>query len=220
MTKIASTIYSKFNFFSRKRQLKHMPALNDVVEDTEHFQTRGSKILKAISIASESTTTKPPIMRSIRNEHYFTCFNNSDRAVTDLHETGRKKGKFQQQQQQKQQQMEDFKENVSTSENESQNKVKRLKYLKRTIELALRKRSDNKGSFAVNMVTYLENKNKPISNINEKGYKGKDNIICCLAASSSRVPGHDDRSRSSESTCVSHDFTLRVIDEEIAYFNT
>jgi hypothetical protein len=219
MTKIAATIYSKFSFFSRKRQSKHIPVPNDDVEDTEDFRTRGSEILKALSIASESITTRSPTMRRIRSEHDFTCFNNSDKTVTDLHKTG-KKSKFQQQQQ-RQQRMEDFKENMSSSENEWQNKVKRLKCLKRTIELARRKRLDNKGSFPVNMVTYRDHKNKTISNINEKGYKGKDNMICCLAAtSSSRVPGHDDRSRSSESTCVSNDFTLQVIDEEIANYNT
>ena len=108
---------------------------------------------------------------------------------------------------------------VNVTKQKSSNKVKKLKHLKRVIELARRKRFDNKGSFAINMITYRDHKNKTSPNINENGEKGKDSVADCPAASSIRGSGCDDRSRSSVSTCLSNDFTLQVIDEEIVYYN-
>jgi len=220
MKTIAAKLSLKFNIFSRKRQFKHIPVPNDDFEDIENFRTRGSEILKSIPIASESTTTRSPSIRSCSKNDY-ALFNTSDKTETDWHETDKKVSKFQQQQKKKQQQqrIEDFKEQKSSNGSERQNKVKKLKHLKRTIELARRKRLDNKGSFAINMVTYRDHKNKTSPNINEKGEKGKDSVADCPAANIIMGSGCDDRSRSSVSTCLSNDFTLQVIDEEIVYYN-
>ena len=210
MARIASTIRSRLNFFSRKRQFQHKPIQNEDAEDTEDFRTRGSEILKAITTAPESTPTRSPTAR-VCNEHDSTCINSSGKIEKDLHDVDNKVTNHQDEHKR----LQDIKESTDSNGNEWQNRVKRLKHLKRTIELARRKKFDNRGSFAINMVTYRDHKNKTCPNVNGKGYEEKGSI-----ASSIRSSGHDDRSRSSESTCITNDFTLQVIDEEIAYNNT
>jgi hypothetical protein len=211
-------IFLTFNF--RKRRFKHVPIPDDNFEEIEDFRTRGSEILKAITTAPEPTTTRSPTTTRDRHEHKSTSSSNSNENEKDLHALDKKGNKIQQQQQQqqkRQQRIEDSKEDMSSSSTEWQKKVNRLKYLKRTIELARRKRYDNEGSFAINMVTHRECKNTTNANINEKGIKCKDKIFNCSASRSGGISGYDDRSRSSATTCVSNDFTLQVIDEKIAY---
>ena len=194
-----------------------MPIENEDVEDIDDFRTRGSEILKAITTTSEFISTKPPSTRAY-NEKNSTCVRNSCMSETELQKTGREVTNSQQHE--KELLMHDFKQNTILSGNERQNKVKRLKYLKRTIELARRKRFDNQGSFAANMVTYRDGKNKAGPNMNEKGNGEKCSNTNSGTGTSIRSSGHDDRSRSSESTCVTNDVTLQVIDEEVTYYHT
>ena len=218
MAKIVGKLYFKLNFFCRKRQCQHVPIQDEDVEDIEDFRTRGSDILKEIAKASESTTARSPSIRKTYRKDDSTYSSGSGKSETDIQETRQEASKSQQQKEGKR--MDDFKEKRVSSGNEWQSKVKRLKYLKRTIELARRKRFDTQGSFAVNMVTYRDHNNKIGSNINEKGNGEKDNRNHSSTYSSIRRSGQDDQSRSSESTCVTNDVTLQVIDEEIAYYNT
>lgn len=218
MTKITTKILSsKFNFLSRRRQFQQLPVENEDVEDIDDFRTRGSEILKAITTTSEFIATKPPSIRAY-NEKNSTCVRNNCRSETELQKAGQEVTNPQRNE--KEVLVDDFKQNAILSGNERQNKVKRLKYLKRTIELARRKRFDNQGSFAANMVTYRDGKNKTGPNINEKGNGEKHKNTIGGTGTSIRSSGHDDRSRSSESTCVTNDVTLQVIDEEVTYYNT
>mmetsp|Transcript_9592 Transcript_9592/g.23901 ORF Transcript_9592/g.23901 Transcript_9592/m.23901 type:complete len:219 (+) Transcript_9592:322-978(+) len=218
MAKITTKIlYSKFNFLSRRRQFQQLLVENEDVEDIDDFRTRGSEILKAITTKSEFIATKPPSITAY-NKKNSTCVRNSCSSGTELQKTGQEVTNSPQHE--KEVLVDDFKQNTVLSGNERQNKVKRLKYLKRTIELARRKRFDNQGSFAANMVTYRDGKNKTCPNMNEKGNGKKRNNTNSGTGTSIRSSGHDDRSRSSESTCVTNDVTLQVIDEEVTYYNT
>lgn len=217
MTTVSTKISSKFNIFPRRWQFKHLPVHDEDVDDLEDFQTIGSKILKEIIDTSESTTIQSPERR--RSINYDSPYlSNSGHTELNLHEMSRNVSNIQKKEQEKQQRMETSKEKKYSSGNERySNKVKRLKHLKRTIELARRKMFENKGSFAINMVTYREHIEKSTSSISEKGDKEKGNVS--HRSDTNSIRGWDDRSRSSVTTCVTNDFTLQVIDEEIVYKN-
>ena len=222
MAKFATKLVSKFSFIPYKRQFKHIPVPVDDIEDIEDFRSRGCEILKAISIDSESTNTANTDTTTTTTNRYnydYAYSNSGDCIEMDWHETIQKVSEFQQQQQH---QIEDENEKKSAGGNDRQHKANRLKFLKRALDR--RKKFDNKGSFAINMVTYQDNNNNNNNNThsnNSNKNDGKNNDMDCPTASSSgSISGCDDRSRSSISTCVSNDFTLRVIDEETAYYNT
>mmetsp|Transcript_11916 Transcript_11916/g.26873 ORF Transcript_11916/g.26873 Transcript_11916/m.26873 type:complete len:230 (+) Transcript_11916:84-773(+) len=227
MARISKMLISKLNIFSLKRQFRHVRVPGDANE-VEDFRVRGSDILKAISEDSGSTasTTRSPA----RGRHHYACVDGTCKSEMELdisiEGSMERPCKFQKYQRLP----EDEKENTnggtksttkSINGNERQSKVKRLKYLKRQLELARRKRVENKGSFAINMVTYKENTATTCSNKNgNKGDRGVEISIDSRAASSSvRSSGCDERSQSSISTCVSHDLTLQVIDEATSYYN-
>jgi len=220
MTKISTRIlYSKLNFLNRRRQFQHLPVQDEDDEDIDDFRTRGSEILKAITSTTESITAKQLVItRGCNEQNSSLCKQNKDSVKTGVQSASQEVTKSPQQQ--KEVLVEDVKQNTILSGTERQNKVKRLKYLKRTIELARRKRFENQGSFAVNMVTYRADQNTTAANINEKSHGEKISDSSQRTGTSIRGSGNDDRSRSSGSTCVTNDVTLQVIDEDIAYYNT
>lgn len=212
-------LYSKLNFLNRRRQFQHLPVENEDEEDIDDFRTRGSEILKAITSSTESLSAKQLIIqRGCNEENSSLCKQNKERVEMKAQSTHQ--GVTKSPQNQKETLMEDVKHNTILSGIERQNKVKRLKYLKRTIELARRKRFENQGSFAVNMITYRDDKITTGTNINDKSYGEKQSDASHQKDTSIRGSGNDDRSRSSGSTCVTNDVTLQVIDEEITYHNT
>lgn len=192
--------------FSCKRQFQHVP---DSVDDVEDFRRRGCEILKAIS-ESGATKDNTPMARTktghanIDTAPYTTNHGNS--IEMDWHETIQKVNAFQQQQKRTQ------KDERNQEEDEPRSKVHRLKRLKRALER--RRKFDNKGSFAVNMVTYRDEfgiKNND-ETCDEQASTASRHQVPCDGSKYGDVLGCDDRSVSRSSVS-----TLRVIDEETDY---
>ena len=201
---------SKYNIFARKLQFNHM-LLNEDGDDAEDIRNRSSQLLEERTsvpdLASSSTATNTNDSMEFKNNDYVEFKWGEDQELSNI-----------EQEQLKQQRV--HHENTSSSGNDWRRKIKRLKFLKRSLELARRKTFDKKGSFDINMVTYRDHKNEADSNICVKGNDRYDRTNYCPKSISIKGIGCDDRSGSSASTYVSNDFTLQVIDEDISYFNT
>ena len=212
MKEIYTKIISKFHICSCKRPPHRMSVLNNDSENAHDFQARGSEILKVITNTMESSTAKSPAIRRIDVKSEKTGERDDNEKGQEVSIVQHHKKHTEQHDCHQKHQIEEFK-GKNNNINERQNKMKKLKYLKRTIELARRKRFENKGSFAMNMVIFQDHEVKTSQHVIVKGCNKMSNTIVCTAF-------NDERSRSSESTCVSNDLTLQVIDEERIYYNT
>lgn len=209
MKKVNKKLISKLNVFSRKRQFQHMPM--DEEEDIEDFRIRGCEILRAIS----DETHKEMISAFDDNMNDGDYHNTSSNTgiEMDWHETIQRFQEYHQHV---------TIQNITQGGNDDdgrQSKVERLKSLKRALER--RRKFDNKGSFAINMVTYRDETTSSCgfeldtvvsegggSNRNDYHKRG-DHLGC------------DDRScRSSVTATMSNDLTLRAIEEEKEYFDS
>ena len=142
----------------------------------------------------------------------------SGKRVKGTHDTSKETSNYLQQQ--NKERFEQYQDKSKSTEIEWQTKVKRLKFLKRKIELARRKRIENTGSFASNMVIYKDDKNKSGLERKTKGIGEREHESYRLLKNVTSGCGKDDRSLSSDSTCRTNDVTLHVIDEETTYYDT
>lgn len=203
MPNIAVMLKSKLNIFSRKRNFMHLPIENNELEWIES-QTRDSKIERK----TKSSKRKLQSGNGAIIEDNSTHYTRSSRHAMVTKELWKVMSNHQQRKEKER--SDESKDMMKSTATEWQINVKRLKFLKRKIELARRKRIESQGSFANNMVTYRDGKSKYGLERNKKG-KGESD-------STSRSSGQDDRSQSSNSTCQTKDVTLHVIEEEMTYY--
>mmetsp|Transcript_9779 Transcript_9779/g.23886 ORF Transcript_9779/g.23886 Transcript_9779/m.23886 type:complete len:211 (+) Transcript_9779:175-807(+) len=209
---VISKTSSKYNIFARKLQLMHTP-FNEYEVDVKDIQNKSSQLpqerARILVLTSSSAATS-----NIFNTNKSKAFDTTDSVELKWEETSQETSKIQLEQLHQQRH---HKEITTSSANDWRKRIKKLRFLKRTIELARRKSFDKKGSFAVNMMTYRDHK-KGDSNAFVKGDDGLTSN--CPKSSSINGIGYDDRSGSSASTYVSNDSTLQVINEDISYFDT
>ncbi len=213
MINIAVMLQWKLNFFSSKRHFRHVPIQDD---DLGRIEGRrgNSDSLKTTAQAPDSITTKS---KSCKRANLAQHTNN-DKRITGAYDRRKQTSNYLQRQEDER--FHEFENKSKSVESEWQIKVKRLKFLKRKIELARRKRVESQGSFASNMVTYKDDKNKSGLEKKTKGNGEREHKSRRSSKSSTSGDGKDDRSLSSNSTCRTNDVTLHVIDEEIKYHYT
>ncbi len=203
MPNIAVMLTSKLSIFSRKRYFKHLPIENNELERIES-QTRNSEIkMKTKSSKRKLQSGKRTIIED--NSTHYTGSSQHAMVTKEFWKLNTNH-----QQRKEKERSDQTKDMMKSTETEWQINVKRLKFLKRKIELVRRKRNESQGSFANNMVTYRDGKSKYGL---ERTIKGKGE-----PESTNRSSGQDDRSQSSNSTCRTNDVTLHVIDEEMTYY--
>lgn len=203
MPNIAAMLKLKLNIFSRKRYFKHLPIENNELERIES-QTRDSEIKRK----TKSSKRKLQSSKGAIIEDNSTHYNGSSQHAMVTKEFWKVMSTHQQREEKER--SDQTKDMMKSTETEWQINVKRLKFLKRKIELARRKRIESQGSFANNMVTYRDGESKYGLERNVKA-KGESDIT-------NRSSGQDDRSQSSNSTCRTNEVTLHVIDEEMTYY--
>ena len=205
-------------------------AKSSAKEGAQDFRTRGSAILEAISAEAQGLTTTSVTSSTTTGQDENNGGGNHKSTIdgissSDIEMNWKETIEQFRRQKREQEQIQKQTKGDGNEDNRTDgvlNKVQRLKLLKRALER--RRKLDSKGSFAINMVT-LRDEDEACgrevargarSNLNcnskKNKYKNYKN-----SGKSGETMGCDDRSRSTITTSVSNDLTLKVIDEESEY---